>query len=278
LVVKNYIPSPPLQCVIKNIVLWHCKFDKNLPLPVNPYPPQPYNSLFFYPYDKVTAYSYLNNIKSVIPASNIVGPQLTRVDVQMNYNVLVIMINFMPCALFKLLKIPMYELIDQPLNGSDLLGTELSSLNERLSASNNYDEMIMLIQRYLLKKVNSLKKTLPIDRVLQSLSTNINTVGIDQLANLSCVSTRQLERQFNERIGMSPKLYFRLDRFSKAWNLREWYPNVSWSIISHQCGYADQTHMIRDFKQFTGVTPGFLQTELEKTPLRLQRDGFKNFS
>ena len=169
----------------------------------------------------------------------------------------------------------MYELIDQPLNAVDFLGNELISINEQLCGSQNYDEMIMLIQRYLLTKLNGFKQTLPVDRVLQSQLINGKAISIEQLADLSCVSTRQLERQFNERVGMSPKLYFRLGRFSKAWNLREWYPNISWSAISHRCGYADQTHMIRDFKEFAGVTPGFLQTALEKTPLRLQRDSFE---
>jgi AraC-like DNA-binding protein len=191
----------------------------------------------------------------------------------MGHNMLVILINFMPGALFRFLKIPMYELIDKPLNASDLLGKELVSINEQLSGSANYDEMIALIQKYLLKKADSFKEITPVDRALQSQLINGKAITIEQLADLSCISTRQLERQFKERVGMPPKLYFRLGRFSKAWNLREWYPNISWSAISHRCGYADQAHMIRDFKEFAGVTPGSLQAELEKTPLRLQRDG-----
>lgn len=275
MVVRSYIPHPALQCLIKNIVLWHCQFDKNAPLPVNPFPPQPYNTLFFYPYNKLTAYNYANGLKSIIPASNIVGPQLKRVDLQMGYNMLVILVNFKPSALFRFVKIPMHEIIDVPVNATDILGNELAAINQQLSESSNYDEMIALIQKYLLKKVGGFKEALPVDRALQSVLTNGRTTSVEQLANLSCVSTRQLERQFNERIGMPPKLYFRLGRFSKAWNLREWYPDMSWSTISHRCGYADQMHMIRDFKDFAGVTPGFLQTELEKTPLRLQRDGLE---
>jgi AraC-like DNA-binding protein len=273
LAVKNYIPLKGLQGFVKNIVLWHYQFNKNALPSVNPFPPQPYHTLFFYPYDKITAYSYVDGSKSNISASNIVGPQLTRVDLQMNYNMLVILINFEPCGLYRLLKIPMHELVDKPLDAVQFLGKELNAINEQLSGSSNYDEMIMLIQNYLLQKASCLKDALPVDRALQSFSLNGKAMDVDQLANLSCVSTRQLERQFYDRIGMSPKLYLRLNRFSKAWNLRERYPNVTWSSIAHRCGYADQTHMIRDFNDFVGVTPGFLQTDLDKTPLRLQRDG-----
>jgi AraC-like DNA-binding protein len=152
------------------------------------------------------------------------------------------------------------------------LGKELEEVNEQLSGSKSYDDMVVLIQKYLFQKVVPLKDALPLDRALQSITPNGKMVNIDQLADLSCVSTRQLERQFNERIGMPPKLYFRLNRFSKAWNIREKNTDISWSTIAHQCEYADQMHMIRDFKDFVGVTPGFLESELEKTPLRLQRD------
>jgi AraC-like DNA-binding protein len=272
MVIKNYIPYPSLQSFIKNIVLVHYQLDRALPAPVNPFPPQPYQTLYFHPYDKVTCFNYSNNSSSKLPASSIVGPQLNRVDLQMNYNMLVIIVSFKPCALYRLLKIPMYELLDTFLDATQFLGKELEEVNEQLSGSKSYDDMVVLIQKYLFQKVVPLKDALPLDRALQSITPNGKMVNIDQLADLSCVSTRQLERQFNERIGMPPKLYFRLNRFSKAWNIREKNTDISWSTIAHQCEYADQMHMIRDFKDFVGVTPGFLESELEKTPLRLQRD------
>lgn len=69
---------------------------------------------------------------------------------------------------------------------------------------------------------------------------------------------------------MPPKMFLRLVRFSRAWIMREKSPAISWSKIAHTCNYSDQMHMIRDFKDFAGVTPGILQSDLEKSPLRLQ--------
>ena len=77
-----------------------------------------------------------------------------------------------------------------------------------------------------------------------------------------------------DRVGMSPKMLLRLMRFSNAWLLREQDANRSWLSIAHTTGYADQMHMIRDFKEFAGVNPGSILRDLEQSPLRLQADGF----
>ena len=73
---------------------------------------------------------------------------------------------------------------------------------------------------------------------------------------------------------MPPKLFMRLVRFSKAWVMREKNQDISWLSIAHACHYADQMHMIRDFKDFAGVTPSLLQADLEKSNLRLQSTSF----
>ncbi|MBK8142870.1 MAG: helix-turn-helix transcriptional regulator [Chitinophagaceae bacterium] len=54
--------------------------------------------------------------------------------------------------------------------------------------------------------------------------------------------------------------------------MRENFPQLSWTQIAYECGYFDQMHFIRDFKQFAGVAPGILEKELENTPVRLQAD------
>lgn len=69
---------------------------------------------------------------------------------------------------------------------------------------------------------------------------------------------------------MPPKFFARLIRFSKAYRMRENFGQLSWTTIAHECGYFDQMHFIRDFKEFAGVAPGILERELKDLPVRLQ--------
>ncbi|HSN59842.1 MAG TPA: helix-turn-helix domain-containing protein, partial [Ferruginibacter sp.] len=95
---------------------------------------------------------------------------------------------------------------------------------------------------------------------------------IEQLASMACLSLRQFERVCRDRIGLPPKLYARLVRFSQAYRIRENSSDISWTSIAYECGYFDQMHMIRDFKEFAGVAPGIIEKELNNTHIRLQAE------
>jgi AraC-like DNA-binding protein len=209
-----------------------------------------------------------------MPNSILVGPQLSRVDLTMGYDMLVILVGFQPGGMHRLLRIPMNELLDIPIDSSLLLGREIAEVTEQLNAAPEVDKMVEVVEQYLLKKVKGLKSILPVEEVLIQMLRKKNLVSVDQLAKQACVSVRQLERQLQERTGMPPKLFLRLIRFSRAWVMREKSKDISWLEIAHACEYADQMHMIRDFKDFVGVTPKTLQNFLEQSSLRLQASSF----
>lgn len=266
-------PHPALQSFISRIMLFRYVLDRSIPRPINPFPPQPEHSLYFYPYDRARCYNYSTLNTEEVPRSILVGPQLSRVDLTMDYNMLVIYIGFHPGGLHRLLGIPMHEIVDQHFDSTLFLGKEIDQILDQLNTAKTHNEMIDYVQSYLLHKASRLMKIqLPLDYVLSQQLKNGKLVNVHMLSQQACVSVRQLERQFKERIGMSPKLFFRLVRFSKAWYLREKDPLTSWSEIAHTCDYADQMHMIRDFKDFVGITPGLLQHDLDKSPLRLRAD------
>ena len=268
----NYTVHPALSQLVKRVWVSEFKLDPGLPRPIFPSPPQPENRLFFYPYDRISCKNYADGSTTDLPHSMLLGPQLSRVDLSVGYHMLVIYVGFHPCGLHRLLGIPLCEMIDQTIDARMILGREIEEVTEQLYETRGYDQMNAIVQRYLLQKASRLKQELPVDQVLVGMLQKGNLVNIDKLSQEACVSVRQLERQFKERIGMPPKYYARLVRFSRAWDLRERNPHFSWSQIAYACGYADQMHMIRDFKEFVGVTPTILQKDLENSTVRLRND------
>jgi AraC-like DNA-binding protein len=268
--VKFYPPHILLQEFVNCIMIVHAEVDPASPPVISPYPPAPQNSLFFYINDQIKMQKDGQSHFTLQPRSVLVGPQLTRVTLDLNRNHKAVRVGFHPGGLYRLLGISMAEMIDESYDASDVFGNELKQINERLQEAGTFDEIHLIIEHFLLQKVKTLKRALPFDMVMLELLKYSGNMPVGQMASLACLSLRQMERICKERIGLPPKLFARLTRFSKAYRLRENFPEISWTQIAYECGYFDQMHLIRDFKQFAGVAPGIIQRELELSPIRLQ--------
>lgn len=190
----------------------------------------------------------------------------------MSDNVMVVYVGFRPGALYRLLGIPMIELLNYPLDSTLVFGSDVDDVIQRINEAKDNNSVMRAVESFLLSKAGKRRRLLPFDDALYYLSNLHELPAVDQWAHCASMSVRQLERHFRERMGMSPKLFIKLVRFSRAWNMREKNPDISWNKIAHACNYADHMHMIRDFKQFSGATPGELQRHLHSTPLRLQAE------
>jgi transcriptional regulator GlxA family with amidase domain len=86
------------------------------------------------------------------------------------------------------------------------------------------------------------------------------------------ISQRQLERQFKEHIGLSPKMMLRIERFRCALQMvQKSTGRGTLTDVAHTCGYADQAHFIRECRELAGDTPSYLfnRTETLVAPVLL---------
>jgi AraC-like DNA-binding protein len=84
---------------------------------------------------------------------------------------------------------------------------------------------------------------------------------IDSIVDALNVSSRKLERQFLDQVGVSPKLYSRLVRFDRAVRHIDRRGRATWAQFALAQGYSDQAHFINDFREFAGVTPTEFEAE-----------------
>ena len=73
-------------------------------------------------------------------------------------------------------------------------------------------------------------------------------------------SHKHLITRFRQQVGLGPKTAARLIRFDGVWRrLDQAGDRPDWGLVAAEAGYADQAHLVREFRQFTGTTPtGFL--------------------
>lgn len=206
------------------------------------------------------------------PLSTLTGPQYSRVNIKVHSHLRAIRVDFLPGGLYRMLGIPMRDLFDQGFDAVDFFGARINTINEQLQEITDLEIGKNMVENFLLGYVSKLKEILPLDHAIRMLLNSNGNLSIEKTASLSCLCLKQFERKCQDRIGMNPKMYARILRFSKAYRMHEIYPNVSWTKIAYESGYFDQMHMIRDFKIFAGVNPSVIEQQLLSTPLRMQKD------
>ena len=270
--IKIYTPHPALQEYVLSISTVNAILPEGIDEVVNPYPPTSFQSLIFYCNHPVSMSRSDEKEFNLQPHTVLIGPQFSRVNVKVHQQLTAIRADFLPGGMYRMLGVPMHELFDAGFDALDFFGNHMRVVNDKLLNTSSLEEGKTIVENFLLKQIRNLKNKLPIDRTLKLLLKTHGTVSIETAASLSCLSLKQFERKCQERIGMNPKLYTRILRFSKAYRMHEAQPNLNWTTIAHEAGYYDQMHMIKDFKRFAGVNPSIIQQQLQSTPLRMQKD------
>ncbi len=166
----------------------------------------------------------------------------------------VVGICFYPWAVRTFLKVPPYELTDKKISLEDIFGGKIKPLHEQILDCSSLMEAVPLIESHLIKAISN---STQFDAMVANASINIlkskGTITMDRLYSAYGISERRLEQRFNESLGVSPKFFSRLVRFQNALQLIN--SGINLTEITYKCGYFDQSHFIRDFKQFSDVTP-----------------------
>jgi AraC-like DNA-binding protein len=93
-----------------------------------------------------------------------------------------------------------------------------------------------------------------IDFALVQLHRSLDTITIARLTRQIGLSPRRLSQRFYEQVGVSPKLYCRIQRFQQAVQQMHRGADIRWAELALACGYYDQSHFANDFRAFSGLS------------------------
>jgi AraC-like DNA-binding protein len=158
-------------------------------------------------------------------------------------------IRFRPGVAGRFLGIAPCELTDGFAPLEDLWGRRGRGLHERLQEAASSREYL-----------NLLAGSLPVPdggenafhRALQMLDGNL---ALNEVARAANLSPRQFRRRCFEETGLTPKHLSRVLRFQRALRFLRRMPERGRAHLAAECGYYDQAHLIRDFREFAAATP-----------------------
>jgi AraC-like DNA-binding protein len=166
-------------------------------------------------------------------------------------------IRFRPEGAAALLRLPMHE----------LTGCEIS-LHDLPAALRSPDSLDRLVRNCKVDRLAS--------EAVRLIEAGGGAVDVARLARGLGISTRQLERRFKDAVGLSPKLFCRIQRFQRVFQQIE--AGRGWVETALACGYYDQAHLVRDFRDFSGEAPAALLESDELARHFLRHRGMSHFS
>jgi AraC-like DNA-binding protein len=160
-------------------------------------------------------------------------------------------VNLAPGGAWPFVSVPASEFTERVVDLCELWGRDGSVLRERMLEARDPAAQLDVLETALLEHArwnNARDREVEIACALVAEGVRIRTVS-DRIG----LTPRQLIARFRSRIGMSPKLFARIARFQRVIHAAD--SEMAWVEVAGRYGFADQAHLIREFRVFAGTTP-----------------------
>jgi AraC-like DNA-binding protein len=187
----------------------------------------------------------------------LVGPLRRAIRIAPDGVVDLLGIRLRPGGLFALLGVPAHELVDVDVSLMEFAVPLVAELRAA-SARGSFAARVEGVERALLRQLEK-RGRVARGGALTGHATRLAAGGrstVEQLARTLNVNRRALERLFRVEVGLSPKLFLRIQRLQAVVGaLEAGPPTAGWAQLACEHGYVDQPHLIRDFRLLAGATP-----------------------
>jgi AraC-like DNA-binding protein len=165
-------------------------------------------------------------------------------------------VNFKPGGAHPFLGLHLSELQNQVVPLDAIWGTFVAELRERLYAAPTIQARFALLEQFLVARLRDTSPGLKIVQyAVAEIARQHGTLSIRELSERLGMSQKHLIVQFKQMVGCTPKELGRLYRFGDILASLDLAQPVDWTRVAHQFHFHDQSHFIRDFREFSGHTP-----------------------
>lgn len=161
-------------------------------------------------------------------------------------------VHFRPGGAFPFLGMPAGELHNLDVTLEDLWGAQAAcDLHERLVAAPAPDAKFDLLEATLIARASTLHREGAVPWAIRALHKS----SVAEVTSAIGMSGRGFIDAFRRETGYTPKVFHRVRRFQRLLRRVHGNRDVNWSDAALACGYYDQSHLIRDFRAFSGLNP-----------------------
>lgn len=165
-------------------------------------------------------------------------------------------VEFLPGGAYPFFGPAAHEFGDTHTPLRDIWGRDAKRLHQRLVQAPTPDDKFDILQRALIELASRAFEHHPaVAMALERFERCPHRASVSGMARETELSQKKFIRLFSDEVGMTPKLYLRVARFQLVIDRIHFHPEIDWGDVVEGHGYYDQSHFIRDFREFTGLAP-----------------------
>jgi len=163
---------------------------------------------------------------------------------------------FRPGGMHAFLKVPADVFHDQNISLDLIWGSMVRTLRDRLRSANDPVKKFQILEVALLSCIHErVQLNTAVRYALLEFARRPQIPMVRELAHQAGLSRRRFAQLFREQIGLTPKLYCRVQRFQNALKQIGSGAFVDWAQLALAAGYCDQAHLAHEFRDFSGLSP-----------------------
>ena len=200
--------------------------------------------------------TFSDNSISIQEQSLVVAQMKSFMKIQSYGKTGMIAVRFSAQGAYHFIRTPMNEIANGETALRHLWKDVAPEIEEKMHFTKTTNQRSQIIQSYLQIQ---LTRNGCIDKAIEFCVNEVKRakgqISVDALAEKVGVSNRQLVRRFDKCVGLSPKEFVRITKFTSSLNMMNHFKNKSLTEIAVDAGYYDQAHFNHDFREFSGMTP-----------------------
>ena len=163
---------------------------------------------------------------------------------------------FRPGGVHAFLNMPADALRDKNVSLDLIWGSMVQTLRDRLRSADDPAKKFQILEVALLGRINQrVQLNTAVRYALLEFVRRPQIPLVRELAHEAGLSRRRFAQLFREQIGLTPKLYCRVQRFQNALKQIPSGASVDWAQLALAAGYCDQAHLAHEFRDFSGLSP-----------------------
>lgn len=163
-------------------------------------------------------------------------------------------VNFTPLGARRFFGLPMAGLTDRMAALDDVLGAEGHALRQQLGDEPGWQRRFDIVEAYVFKRLAGAEAPPPaIAWAYDRIAASGGRAKVARIAEQIGWSRKHLAYRFRSEVGLGPKSVSRIVRLNRAMTAAR--SGGAWADIAADCGYADQAHLAREFRELAGAPP-----------------------